>query len=126
MTITQYAIHCDGNHQGDSPDHYPLTVSEICAMLEAARFAKKWIKSNPEEGTQQIANIQVRLGQGIPGMICPRPIDGEVADRLHDLDSAYVAWIQDPQTMFLKDRDIKPTDEIVARLCGLMGIQELS
>lgn len=124
--ITGYAIRCDGNHQEDKSDYYPLTVTEVCQMLEAARFAKKWIKSNPQEGTVQIANIQVRLGQGIPGMTCPRPIDGDVADKLCDLDSAYVKWIQDPHTMFLKDQDIKPTDEIVIRLCGLMGIKELS
>ena len=122
MTITHYAIQCDGNHQDDKPDYYPLTVTEICDLLNAALVSWKQGKQNAER-TVQVSETQVRLCQGIPGTTYPKPDDGDVNDRLVDLEYAYVTWIEDPQTLLLES--VKPTDEIVARLCGLMGIQEL-
>lgn len=119
--MTQYHIPCDHKHGNATiADHHPLTTQEVIDLLETARATKDHVDFNPREATQIIASIQVRLGQGIPGLTCPRPIDGEVSKKLNALDHAYVEWIQDPMTLFLKEQSITEYDEIVIKLMSLM------
>ncbi len=64
----------------EAPDHHPLTREEIATLLEEAKTAKEPI----------ISLIQIRLCQGIPGYVCPRHIDGPVAEKETEIDELYV------------------------------------
>jgi hypothetical protein len=118
--MTQYHIPCNHQHTGDVADHYPLTTQEVIDLLETARATKDHIYFNPMEGTRTIASIQVRLAQGIPGLTCPRQIDGPVAEKMNALDHAYVEWIQHPDTLFFKEVSLTETTDIVVTLTNLM------
>lgn len=66
-------------------DHHPLDNAELLKLLaEADSLALN------EANVQRISAIQCRLADAIPGMTCPRPVDGLVAERLADLDHLYV------------------------------------
>jgi hypothetical protein len=120
----QFSIQCL-HEQGQAPysetvsDHYPLSVAEIIDLLQTAIAIKDHIEFN-QYAVNEIASIQVRLAQGIPGMECPRPIDGDVAERLNALDQAYVDWIQDPDTLFFKETPLHEESDIVVTLTQLM------
>src|SRR5438094_5567038 len=86
--------------RGDGPDYYPLTTQEVIELLETAIALKD---QNQQYAVNEIASIQVRLGQGIPGQTVPHELDGPVAEKLNALDSAFVDWIQDPDTLFFKE-----------------------
>lgn len=118
--MTQYHIPCDGLHAGTILDHYPLTTQEVIDLLEVARITKDNSGFNPQEALQALSSIQIRLDQAIPGMTCPRPIDGPVAEKQRAFDEAYVEWIKDPMTLFLKEQPITEQDEIVVTLTNLM------
>jgi hypothetical protein len=66
-------------------DHKPLNNTELLSLLaEADGLAEV------ERNCQRLAQIQCRLGDAIPGMTCPNPIDSPVAEKLNELDSLYV------------------------------------
>lgn len=78
----KYHIECQhGTLEKPIPDYYPLSKRDVKHLLTIA--------SESRDG-QEIASIQVRLGQGIPGMQCPREIDGPVAEKLNQLDKYFV------------------------------------
>lgn len=63
----------------------PLNNAELLSLLaEADSLALT------EKNCQRLSAIQCRLADAIPGMTCPHPIYGPVADRLNELDSLYV------------------------------------
>lgn len=64
LTVYHYPTHEEGR-EDDSPDYYPLTVTEVCQLLEAVRHAKKWAGSNPYACAEE-HSVQDRLVQGIP------------------------------------------------------------
>lgn len=70
------------------PDHHPLDRAEVEALLiEAACSARDF-----SNGWQQLAKVQVRLGQGIPGAVCPHDIEG-LTPRVHRrLDRLFVRF----------------------------------
>lgn len=80
----RYSVPCaherGGGLFGTVSDYHPLTFDELVELLAIAIVAD----------VQTFSSIQVRLGQAIPGMICPHPIDGEVAKRSVVLDSLFV------------------------------------
>jgi hypothetical protein len=43
---------------------------------------------------QRQSRIQVRLNRAIPGMTCPRPIEGAVAQKMVRLDELYVSTLK--------------------------------
>jgi hypothetical protein len=69
-------------------DYQPLTLAEVTELLELALPLKQGAPSAAR--VQGLARIQCRLVRGISGMTCPSPIDGDVAQRMTDLESAYV------------------------------------
>lgn len=78
----KYHIECQhGTLDEPISDYHPLSKADVKRLLSIA--------SQSCDG-QEIASIQVRLGQGIPGMQCPREIDGPVAEKLNQLDEYYV------------------------------------
>lgn len=64
------------------PDYHPLTKGEIGALLDEAREKKK---------TFDLIRISVRLVQGIPGMICPRPEEGPLGEKMVRLYDCFCA-----------------------------------
>lgn len=87
-----FHIEHNPDHEGTVNDHYSLTTGEISDLLYAARDAKHHVDA--QICSQNVASVQIRLGQGIAGMGCPRQIDGPVSDRQNALDSFYVRWVQ--------------------------------
>ncbi len=78
-------------------DHHPLTKKEIAALLEEARDSENPLTSK----------IQIRLCQGIPGLVCPRAIEGPVSDKENEINALYVENFQ-------KGADPKIVDELYA------------
>lgn len=89
--MSKYAIPCPYPHNETVPDYHPLTEEEILDLLNAARDANQL--SDYSESVTTISDIQVRLNQGIVGIICPRPIDGPLAWRLNAVDSLYMEYL---------------------------------
>ena len=125
-TYHHYHIECL-HDQGLAPrdetvaDYHPLSTQEVIELLQAAIGLKDHADRSPHGATQGIASIQVRLTQGIPGMTCPRPYDDSVVcEKMNALDSAYVDWIQDPDTLFFKDAPMTEDTDIVVTLTRLM------
>jgi hypothetical protein len=116
----KFSIECShGTCEEPVPDHHPLLVAEVIDLLQTAIAIKDHAAFNPY-AVNEIASIQVRLVQGIPGMECPRPIDGPVAERLNALEEAYVDWIQDPDTLFFKETPLHEESDIVVTLARLL------
>lgn len=90
--MNTYSIPHEHPHAGRIPDWYPLHTSEIAALLEAARDA--WHQPDRRAGTETVVSIQVRLLQGIPGMTCPRMIEGPISDLMDILEDFFVRWIK--------------------------------
>jgi hypothetical protein len=74
-------------------DYHPLGIMQIRRLVARAKAETRRVSPNGSV----LASLQVRLTQGIPGMQCPRPIDGAVATRSSALDSLFVKSIG-PQT----------------------------
>lgn len=66
----------------NASDHHPLTKDEITGILNFS-------KDHAGDGCL-VSKAQVRLTQAIPGMTCPRPIDGSVAEKKNRLDEVFV------------------------------------
>src|SRR5690348_16987595 len=121
ITVYHYPNHAP-DREDDSPDYYPLTVAEVCQLLEAARYARKCAGSNPYADAEE-SSVQNRLVQGIPGMTYVRPDEGEVYARLVELEQVFVNWTSQPYSV-LESQEIAPSHEVVVRLCEILGIQE--
>ena len=66
-------------------DHTPINNAELLQLLaEADSLALT------EQNCQRLNAIQCRLGDAIPGMTCPEPIEGPVASRNNELNRLYV------------------------------------
>lgn len=62
-------------------DYYPLTHEEVKGLLvKAAIFRNDVVR---------FSDIQCRLVQGIPGLVCPHEITGRVAEKMHLIDTAF-------------------------------------
>ncbi len=64
------------------PDYHPLSPKGVKALLDYAK------ENCGNSGI--VAAVQVRLTQAIPGMTCPKPIRGKVANRSEKLDQVYI------------------------------------
>lgn len=106
----------------DQPDYEPLTRREVVNLLNEAIAVKDHSANDPHVASK-IARIQVRLDRAIPGMTTPRPIDGPVSDALNQLDHAYVAWITNPTTLFLKEFEKLENAAITNTICRILGIE---
>jgi hypothetical protein len=84
-------IHCSHPRGTTVPDYYPLTRGEIGRLVSIALAGSL---TAPRYFTT--STVQVRLTQGISGMTCPRPADGEVAERMHAMDSLFIEWMHAP------------------------------
>lgn len=62
-------------------DYHPLTLEEVSMLIQLAYALKV-------DG-QKVADIQVRLSQGIMGMTCPRPTEGEISRRLTIIEKLF-------------------------------------
>ena len=80
----RYHIECTHEHDEQIPDYYPLTKEEIAELLSTA------YQAHILKDSFTTSSIQVRLDQGIRGIMCPREIDGPVAKRESQLDSLFV------------------------------------
>lgn len=56
-------------------DYHPLTLEEIITLINLAHAYKK-------EDPKIVDDIQKRLAQGIMGMTCPKPEEGEIGKRI--------------------------------------------
>ena len=56
-------------------DYHPLTLEEIITLINLAHAYKK-------ESPMVVDDIQKRLAQGIMGMTCPKPEEGEIGKRI--------------------------------------------
>lgn len=63
-------------------DYHPLTKEEIYKLLITA--------SSNRGDAVAVSEVQVRLDQGIVGITCPRPIAGNVAKKLNELDRTFI------------------------------------
>lgn len=73
-------------------DYYPLTRQEVASLLQRAYEIRQSKEDNQD---RDIASIQMRLGQGIPGLMCPREIYGEVFRKQNKLVSMCESWLKD-------------------------------
>lgn len=53
----------------------------------------KIVRANPTNCGYEVSDIQVRLCQGIRGMVCPRPINGEVARMDNKISKIFVDFV---------------------------------
>ncbi len=81
---------CDGTTS--HPLYSPLTKAEIACLCTRAQAARA--DPDPRISTQLVANIQIRLAQGIPGYTCGSDDPEEVQARQRLLDEYYVKNIQ--------------------------------
>ena len=72
------------DYREPTPNHHPVSKEDVAELLRLA--AQESAKNK-----RQVAKIQLRLGQGIPGMICPRPSEGPVAQKLQELGATFTA-----------------------------------
>lgn len=88
---TKGKIVCSVENRLDN--HHPLTLEQIEQMLQAL-CAGDWQDYVGGEG-QMTANIQCRLVQAIPGMVCPNPdFDPIISPKITALNEAYVDGLE--------------------------------
>lgn len=100
--LSKYEHRCDGKHEGEIAWHFPLTSAAVDELLRAAATGS----------TQTRASVQCCFANAIPGMTCPRPVDGPVAARLQRVEDLYVNDMR-------AGRDV--TDVARYKLYGLLG-----
>lgn len=83
-------------------DYHPLTKDEIAELLRTAQAS--------QGDATLLAQIQIRLSQGIRGMTSPHPTDGPVKERNSRLNELYVNRYREG-----------PTTQLVNMLYALMG-----
>ena len=64
------------------PDHHPLTREGVIELLNYAKDTTE---------AQEWAKVTVRLTQAIPGMVCPAPLNGRVANKSTKLETLMAA-----------------------------------
>ena len=62
-------------------DHHPLTANEIKKLLERALV----VRGN----AVCFSEIQCRLIQGVPGITCPHPVHGVVAQKVNHIEKEF-------------------------------------
>lgn len=77
--------HFPCQHEGGTGEHHPLTPEEVRALLETAAASDDWRERN---------NIQIRLTQGVRGITCPHPAEGDVARRMSAVGRLYVETVE--------------------------------
>ena len=82
-------------------DYHPLSNQQVMALLRRAKGA-----TNP-----LASEIQVRLNQGIRGMVCPQLIDGPISKNQNEIDRLYVAFVKSGQ---------EPTQALADQIHGIM------
>lgn len=82
------------------PDYHPLSKEQVASLLD---------KASRSNDVSYISSIQVRLAQGIRGMVCPRDIDGEASEKNRKLDELFVGRYKKGSS-----------PQLVERLFGLM------
>jgi hypothetical protein len=117
--FTVYCPFCSGETEEEVSDYHPLTVQELVALLQEAVTIKAGMDENPY-AIGEISNIQVRLRQAIPGMVCPYPCFGSLAERIHKVNRAYIGWIDDPDTAFFRDVPLHEESDIVVTMARLL------
>ncbi len=100
--VMDFEILCQHDLDVEADDYHPLDRRGIEDMLTLAQ--------RHSGDAAIVSKVQVRLGQAISGMRCPRPIDGDVADRLAMLDSLFV------------ERFHEGARDLVERLARIIGI----
>ncbi|GEM_PF-3737825 len=71
-------------------------------LRRALNLQAQLLKGGKEERpflAESLSAIQARLSQGIQGMTCPRPVDGEVARRLNLVEELYVSLLSREKTI---------------------------
>ena len=92
----KFAIPCLHDSKGVNSsevvaDYYPLKLEEVLAMIQIACHCDPLKNS---EAVTQISEIQGRLNQGIMGMTCPFPSEGEIASRCAKIDNLFMRAIE--------------------------------
>jgi hypothetical protein len=114
-----YCPFCAGATEEEVSDFHPLSVQELVTLLQEAVtiWAKK--EDNPY-AVGEISYIQARLRQAISGMVCPYPCFGPLAERLHEVNRAFCAWIDNPDTLFFKETPLHEESDIVVTMARLL------
>ncbi len=88
---------------GTLSDFHPMNEATVVWYLRLALdLQAKLLKAGKKERPRlagSLSAIQTRLSQGIQGMTCPRPIDGEVARRLNLVEELYVSLLDRETTI---------------------------
>jgi len=114
-----YCPYCNGDAQEEVADYHPLSVQELVVLLQEAVTLKASREGNPY-ATNELSSIQKRLRQAIPGMVCPYPCFGPLAERLHNVNRVYIGWIDDPDTLFFRDVPLHEESDIVVTFTRLL------
>lgn len=112
IEFKKFHIDCPHSHEGRVPDHYPLTRGEVADLLVEARL--RYDYANTDFHPSDVSSIQVRLDQAIPGQVCPRLIDGPVADAERQFSSFYVNWLRS---------GVGADEKIVNAICNIIGVE---
>lgn len=104
----------------EGPDYYPLTTQEVIGLLDAAIALEDHKSFHPEETKRGIHSIAMRLGQGIPGKVSPLDEDSSAGVKVNKVYEVYSAWLEDPDTLFLKEQPLTESSDIVVTLTNLM------
>lgn len=91
-------------------NHHPLKKGEIVELLRAIQ---KIASSNPKEAIRLSHGVQIRLAQGIKGIVVPYPGSGPMQRRHAQLDRLCADW-------FSAGYDEREIDELADRLYELM------
>lgn len=95
--MRKFHVPCNHERGVTVPDFHPLSLEEVCALLVAAPSC---------DSSRERSSIHIRLCQAIPGMTCPRPIDGPVAEKDDAMSALWVEWCEsgfpDPPAMVRK------------------------
>lgn len=62
-------------------DHYPLTEGDVKRLLVKAAIVRSDVG--------RFSDIQCRLVQGIPGLVCPNKLTGRVSRKMFLLETAF-------------------------------------
>lgn len=71
------------------PDYSPLSPGELADLMVIATDSTDFRLRN---------SIHCRLAKAIPGMVCPRPIEGDIADRSTLINHLYMDEITHGRT----------------------------
>ncbi len=99
----RYQIPCTHTSENDTvSDYHPLTRDELRELLAVALSDRS-----------TASDVQCRIVQGIPGIVCPHEIDGEVAKRMNKVEEIFVY-------VHMGDREGKR--DVLDELCALLEV----